>query len=568
MHSFNELSFLNEIEITKKPENPPPLRKPGLKKSNSYAQFSTKELTMQMGEKLVSPNDILQQKNGTVYVKKLKCRVCNYRSAWESEMVRHEQRVHGVGLPEDKKTQKRPIPNLIPIQGKPSAPPPPPPGPPLHHPPPHHLMAQQPRPMMPQQKQMMHHQYHPNMNRYPFPPPHIQHQMNLAMSHTPQTHNLPPSYAQQLPSRFAQPKNIMQKLKRPPYPMGEHLPQKQLPPKPSPPPPPILKIPTPTKSRTQSNPPSTNTSPDKTMTDKDLNDICAKSCPTSSLKDFASLMGGDVYRPERENPVLKEDNLDVITVKSDKSQDSISENLEDGPKSPEGMKKKNSFFDQLKEKFVAGESCNLICSICGHESKCLSESLRHQKTHKGLESSLGSGAMFSNADLSSTRCQYCRQRCKTSSDLLVHLKNCAEANKALPDTINLDDDEGEDFAGEGEKMDFEEGEGEEEYRSEEGFEEGDGQNPHPMENKVFVWNNMANGDEDGLDDEYDCGSQSPHSDCVFGVETAPGIGAVTSKNKSALAASSETNPPEPPKPKPDNSVKKVTIVFCCKVTYF
>lgn len=298
------------------------------------------------------------------------------------------------------------------------------------------------------------------------------------------------------------------------------------------------------------------------MSDKDLNDICAKSCPTSSLKDFASLMGGDVFPPERENRAHKEDNLDVITVKSDKSQDSMSENLEDGPKSPEGMKKKNSFFDQLKEKFGAGESCNLICSICGHESKCLSESLRHQKTHKGVESSMGSGALFSNADLSSTRCQYCRQRCKTSSDLLAHLKNCAEANKALPDTINLDDDEGDEFTAEGEKMDFEEGDGEDEFRAEEGFEDGDGQIPHPMENKVFVWNNMANGDEDGLDDEYDCGSQSPHSDCVFGVETAPGIGAVTSKNKSALAGSGDTNPPEPPKPKPDNSMKKVNY---CKI---
>jgi hypothetical protein len=31
--------------------------------------------------------------------------------------------------------------------------------------------------------------------------------------------------------------------------------------------------------------------PHPSMSEKDLNDICAKSCPTSSLKDFASLIG-------------------------------------------------------------------------------------------------------------------------------------------------------------------------------------------------------------------------------------------------------------------------------------
>lgn len=53
----------------------------------------------------------------------------------------------------------------------------------------------------------------------------------------------------------------------------------------------------------------------------------------------------------------------------------------------QGFKKKNaSFFDKLKEKLLVGsgatggEACDLTC-WCGHESKCLSEQMRHQKLH-------------------------------------------------------------------------------------------------------------------------------------------------------------------------------------------
>lgn len=554
MHAFNELALLNEIEITKNPDNPPPLKKPMMKRPNSIAQFNAKELTVKIGEKVVNPGDVIQHKNGTVYVKKLKCRVCNYRAAWESEMMRHEQRVHG--LDEKKTAQKpaRPIPNLIPIQNKAPGsqqgspiPPPPPPLPILH---------QQPRPMhqhpKPAMHQMPHHpHFQQNLSRHPFLPQHLQPQF-------PQTHNLPPQYPQHLPSRFAQPKNVIQKMNKKQFHMN-HSPPKLMPPKPSPPPPPILKIPTPTKIRNTNTPP-TNVTPDKTMTEKDLNDICAKSCPNSSLKDFASLMGGDeAFKPDEAPNKQKE------ISQHEKDIENENQPIEDGTKSPEAMKKKNSsFFDQLKEKFGDGESCNLICNSCGHESKCLSESLRHQKTHNIQASgNTGSaGTIFSGADLSSTRCQYCRQRCKTSADLLVHLKSCAEANKNSSEVPNVEDDEEEyDERGDGDRNCEE---GEEDCKSEEGYDDSEEANPpHPMENKVFVWTNMANGEEDGLDDEYECGSQSPNSDCVFGIETAPGIGAVTSKSKADSLSqgkdvTGQITPTKEPKQKSDNAVKKVS----------
>lgn len=556
MHAFNELALLNEIEITKNPDNPSPLKKPMMKRPNSIAQFNAKELTVKIGEKVVNPGDVIQHKNGTVYVKKLKCRVCNYRAAWESEMMRHEQRVHGIDEKKNGQKPARPIPNLIPIQnkipgGQQSQAPPPPPPPPLP------LLQHQPRPML-QPKPVMHQMHHPhfqqNMTRNPFLPQHLQHQY-------PQTHNLPPQYPQHLPSRFAQPKNV-QKMNKKAFHMN-HSPQKQMPHKPSPPPPAILKIPTPTKMR-NSNTPPTNVTPDKTMTEKDLNDICAKSCPNSSLKDFASLMGGDeAFRPDDGTNKLKE----IGTPEKDACNENQS--MEEGPKSPEAMKKKNSsFFDQMKEKFGAGESCNLVCNLCGHESKCLSESLRHQKTHN-IQSSGNSNCgstVFSGADLSSTRCQYCRQRCKTSADLLVHLKSCAEANKNSSELQNVDDEE-EEYDERGETDgDRNCDEGEEDCKSEEGYDDSEDANPpHPMENKVFVWTNLANGDEDGLDDEYECGSQSPNSDCVFGIETAPGIGAVTSKPKAADgsqgSATGQVTLTKETKPKPDNSVKKVSSFY-------
>lgn len=54
----------------------------------------------------------------------------------------------------------------------------------------------------------------------------------------------------------------------------------------------------------------------------------------------------------------------------------------------------------------------------------------------------------------SSRCQHCRQRCKTRADLLAHLKQCPKALEAA-----------------------------------EASQQSLQQQHHPMENKVFVWNN-------------------------------------------------------------------------------
>ncbi|CAG0901071.1 unnamed protein product [Darwinula stevensoni] len=72
-------------------------------------------------------------------------------------------------------------------------------------------------------------------------------------------------------------------------------------------------------------------------------------------------------------------------------------------------------FSQLQE-------VDRICKTCGHESRCLSEALRHKKLHSlsaGNQSSVRRG----------TRCQYCRRRCKTELDLINHEQECEEKKK-------------------------------------------------------------------------------------------------------------------------------------------
>ncbi|PNF33784.1 hypothetical protein B7P43_G10226, partial [Cryptotermes secundus] len=211
------------------------------------------------------------------------------------------------------------------------------------------------------------------------------------------------------------------------------------------------------------------------------------------------------------------------------------------------------------------------------ESKCLSELARHQKLHSspGNRSSDGSGTnggsgvvLASGAELSSTRCQHCRQRCKTSADLLIHLQSCSEANKNLaasspsPTPITEIPDAKEEKVQDVEDEEEEEEEGEEEEQEEE-EEKIREEEPHPMENKVFVWNNLPQPvemeseedhqpqcqaqqeeqqqlqqqkqapplqqqDDDSLDTSVR--SKSPISEgSLVGIETAPGYGAVTSK---------------------------------------
>lgn len=171
-------------------------------------------------------------------------------------------------------------------------------------------------------------------------------------------------------------------------------------------------------------------------TQKDYNDICAKSA-NSDLKDLASLFGSeDMFKkPERTTESKIPDLL------------------------PATNKKVNaSFFDKFKAKLATNK---LTCELCGYESKCLTESAAHQKTCGSKDTSQILYATPIHT-VSSTRCQYCRQRCKSSTDLLNHMQTCVEALKRT----KTDEDD---------------------VKKEELCVDSD---PHPMENRVFVWNNI------------------------------------------------------------------------------
>lgn len=223
----------------------------------------------------LKPEDVILTKNGSVYVKRFRCRVCQYKAAWESEMVRHEARVHGLDQSK-RKPLPRPIPNLIPIQS------------------------------------------------------------NGA------------------------------KEAAPPVTRNGALPEEH------------------------------------SITERDLDDLYAKSCASSALKDFASLIGTEEAPPLEGNECGGDAQVEPAGVSPPPQADPRR------PAVPESFKRKNaSFFDRLKEKLMggAGENNNLAC-WCGHKSKCLSESALHQKTHSEAEKSdkaVQNGPMISGAELSSTR---------------------------------------------------------------------------------------------------------------------------------------------------------------------
>lgn len=239
----------------------------------------------------LKPEDVILTKNGSVYVKRFKCRVCPYKAAWESEMIRHEARVHGLDQSCKKKPLPRPIPNLIPIQNNGGS---------------------------------------------------------KSQETTPTRNGVLPSLAEAV-------------------------------------------------------------DPEKSITETDLNDLYTKSCSgSSSLKDFASLIGTDEVADQPDQ--LKESPEALLASQVQRVEVAKSSSDAESKKVavPDSFKKKNaSFFDRLKEKLMggAGENNNLVC-WCGHKSKCLSESVLHQKTHSESDKSdksIQNGPMISGAELSSTR---------------------------------------------------------------------------------------------------------------------------------------------------------------------
>ncbi|KAL1498353.1 hypothetical protein ABEB36_009166 [Hypothenemus hampei] len=194
------------------------------------------------------------------------------------------------------------------------------------------------------------------------------------------------------------------------------------------------------------------------MSQKDINEICSRSA-NSALKDFASLfVSEDVFKSPTTSKVP-----DLIPTSIFSS-------------ASKSFKQKNaSFFDHLKEKLELGTGCNLLCALCGHESKCLTEQAKHKKICGKETNKLPN--FIPKHNISASRCQFCRQRCKSSADLYTHLQTCLEALKYH----EVKQEEEQDSEHENElKIDEDRQSVEEEYETK----------PHPMENKVFVWNDI------------------------------------------------------------------------------
>uniref|UniRef100_T1HAD8 C2H2-type domain-containing protein n=1 Tax=Rhodnius prolixus TaxID=13249 RepID=T1HAD8_RHOPR len=276
----------------------------------------------------------------------------------------------------------------------------------------------------------------------------------------------------------------------------------------------------------------------------------AKENVNSSLKDFASKISND--QPDSKCTEGSNDIPADLTSK----------------KVPDAFKKKNaSFFDKLKEKLMTSASeSNLTCSYCGYEAKCLSEHMKHQRTHMlGTENGGGDseessrGSNSQNAEivdqLSSTRCQHCRTRFKTNASLLQHLPTCLANQTNLPATIKIEDEDPE----------------EDEHQDEDDDDDDDddhlGLNDNPddfnsLENKVFIWNTVngenglnGNGGEFGENDKASPGKLTQdelnaHKDLLdkslLGVEVKPGYGIIARTLEEKQRAASK-----------DLSVKKV-----------
>ncbi|XP_023954751.2 uncharacterized protein LOC112058272 [Bicyclus anynana] len=133
-------------------------------------------------------------------------------------------------------------------------------------------------------------------------------------------------------------------------------------------------------------------------------------------------------------------------------------------------KKNESFFDRLKERLLTetGEKGTLVCKSCGFESKCLSEHSVHEKNCASQSNRISANALHST--LGSTRCQHCRHRCKSSADLYLHMQTCKKKDNALETTLEEQTNDSTGTVLSNQEKDAE---------------------PHPMENVVFVWNDIS-----------------------------------------------------------------------------
>ncbi|XP_069963462.1 uncharacterized protein [Bactrocera oleae] len=266
--------------------------------------------------------------------------------------------------------------------------------------------------------------------------------------------------------------------------------------------------------------------------------------PRSSLTDIASIFLNDKHISEILEKTDAAQLSPTPTVASTSSHASRSLLLK---KSTPG----GSFFDKLKSSALTGPNENLICP-CGHMAKCLSESIIHRKTcnfaaiaeddieeeqddaDDRLEIDFAddddrqSHSALNLSVSGSTRCKHCRHRCKSSTDLLNHLKQCTEASRCGNDSF--DSLSGESNGG---RVGCADSNAEQ----------------HPMENRVFIWNKIPGGEprqregsqcsdsrgqanntmESSGSSGHGASSATCEENSYYGVETAPGYGEVTKK---------------------------------------
>lgn len=242
----------------------------------------------------------------------------------------------------------------------------------------------------------------------------------------------------------------------------------------------------------------------------------------STLKDLASLFGSE----------------EIFNMAIGSDQSAGTPQLSPVSNASSSTKRKN-FFNELKERFADGG--NLTCP-CGHTSKCLSESIIHKKScGKSGEKRASPSPVNLSTNSGSSRCQYCRQRCKSSADLFMHEQNCKEArNSTEAESLDSESD-----VGNNDKMDID--------AANDSADNG----PHPMENRVFVWNKLPQQSQSGIggsgaaatlipkvepkmeetsshhtdrsEDSENNDDEKVDDSTYYGVETAPGYGEVTKK---------------------------------------
>lgn len=240
------------------------------------------------------------------------------------------------------------------------------------------------------------------------------------------------------------------------------------------------------------------------LTKENVNKVCG----TEPIKDFTNLVNVDSHFKDLEPP--------------------RSPNVSENDKKSDSFKRKNaSFFDKLKEKLMTSANLEgtLTCSFCGHEAKCLTEHIKHQKSHMPGERDDQSESSYGSqnvpyAESSSTRCQYCRHRCKTSTDLMLHLQTCQEVPNPRPvPTISIPEDADNPDCGIG-VIEVK---------------------PHPMENKVFIWNRMEQpgGTSSSQSGSLGSPSSSPlkgEEKIFVGIEVKPGYGTATDGQEEAISS--------------------------------